>query len=98
MNITGLRVPILNLNDILLYHFSPAAKNLHSATWATAAYSDFSNSDVLRREIMKLFQIVYYLLFTLMFYNELEKKISRWFCFVLFTLFALCFLVKYVCL
>ena len=58
MNITGLRVPILNLRDFLLFHFSPAVKKS-----TTAAYSGFSNLDVFRREIIKLVQIVNYFSF-----------------------------------
>ena len=59
VNISGLRVPILNLRDSLLIHFSSAAKRFHSATWATADYSGFGNFDIFRGEIIRLLQIVY---------------------------------------
>ena len=53
LNITDLRVPILNLKDFLLLHFSSVVNNFHSATCATAVCSGFSNSDISKREIIK---------------------------------------------
>jgi hypothetical protein len=70
----------LNLRNFPVFNFCPAVRYFHSPTCVTAAYSCFINFYVFRREIIKLFHTVYYLLFTLMFSNELPKKIYCLFC------------------
>jgi hypothetical protein len=60
VDIIGLRVPTRNLRELPLFHVSPSSQNCPSARCATAANSVCNELDILRRQIVTFYVLLFY--------------------------------------